>query len=160
MNRLPTICVVHPREKRRKCTLQPLRGREGFVFWNFPRRGALPLDSYLRLGIGGQPLTPKFQAYGLLVLDGTWKLAQRMERDFASVPLVSLDPDWRTAYPRSSKVAEDPAAGLATIEAVFAAYVQLGLPSLDLLNAYHWRSEFLDRNRDLIARHEPAPDPV
>ena len=42
----PTIIVVHPRERRQKCTVEPLRGRAGFVFWRFPETGPEPLEGH------------------------------------------------------------------------------------------------------------------
>ncbi len=71
----PTIIVVHPKEKRSKCTVEPLRGREGFSFWKFPNRGTESLDGYVRLGLGGPELSADDADSGLLVLDGTWRLA-------------------------------------------------------------------------------------
>ena len=142
----PTIIVVHPKERRSKCSVQPLRGREGFVFWKFPRRGPEPVAGYVRLGLGGPQLTAADGELGLLILDGTWRYAAAMERDYAEVPVRSLGA-WQTAYPRTSKLFEDPAAGLATIEALVAAYVQMGRPIDGLLNGYQWREEFLAANR-------------
>jgi pre-rRNA-processing protein TSR3 len=141
----PTIIVVHPREKRSKCTVEPLRGRPGFVFWTFPEQGPEPLDHYFRLGIGGEPLSAADTARGLLVLDGTWRLADRMEKFFRQVPLRSL-PSIKTAYPRASYTYPDPSAGLATIEAIYAAYRILGRPCDGLLDGYHWSREFFERN--------------
>ena len=141
----PTIIVVHPREKRSKCTVEPLRGRPGFAFWTFPEQGPEPLDHYVRLGIGGERLTPADSDRGLLVLDGTWRLADRMEKFFRQVPLRSLPPI-KTAYPRASFTYPDPAAGLATIEAIYATYRILGRPCEGLLDEYHWANDFLERN--------------
>lgn len=145
----PTIIVVHPKERRSKCSVQPLRGREGFVFWKYPRRGAEPLDGYVRLGLGGPQLTPADADRGLLILDGTWRYAAAMERDYAELPVRSLGA-WQTAYPRTSKLFEDPAAGLATIEALVAAYVQMGRGIEGLLDNYPWGQTFLERNRGVI----------
>ena len=154
---VPTILVVHPRENRAKCSIEPLRGRDGFVFWKFPARGPEPLDGYVRLGLGGPQLTPADSATGLLLLDGTWRRAAEMEPDFQPLPIRSLAP-WQTAYPRVSKLFEDPAAGLATIEAVYAAHLQMGRPTDGLLDQYYWREGFLEKNADLIAsfRGQPA----
>lgn len=151
----PTIIVVHPKEKRRKCTVEPLRARGGFLFWMFPSIGPEPLDGYLRIGLGGPLMTAADCERGLLILDGTWRLARSMEPHFATLPVRGLLP-WRTAYPRTSKLFEDPAAGLATIEALFAAYAQMGRDTVGLLDAYHWREEFVTRNADLVAR-APLP---
>lgn len=147
---LPTIIVVHPKERTSKCTVAPLRGQDDFVFWKFPKRGSQTLDNYVRLGIGGPLITPEDAKGGLLVLDGTWKWAAKMEQDFSDLPVRSL-PQWKTAYPRTSKLYEDPDAGLATIEAIFAAYTHLGKETDGLLANYYWEKEFLELNRELIA---------
>lgn len=144
---LPTIIVVHPKEKRSKCSVEPLRGRDGFRFWKFPQRGPEPLAGYVRVGLGGPQLTPALHDAGLLFLDGTWRLTERMQPDFAELPVYSLGP-WDTAYPRTSKLFEDPRAGLATIEALFAAYVQTGRATAGLLDEYRWREHFLQRNAE------------
>jgi len=85
-----------------------------------------------------------------------------MENDFSTLPVRSLL-DWQTAYPRVSKVYADPSAGLATIEALFAAHAQLGIITDTLLDHYRWKEEFLDRNAELIRQcgtagleHPPA----
>lgn len=97
-------------------------------------------------------LTPDDRYRGLLVLDGTWKLVQPMEAEFCGIPIRTLLP-WRTAYPRTSKLYEDPAAGLATVEALFAAYVQMGRPTDGLLDDYYWRDRFLELNAELLRLH-------
>jgi pre-rRNA-processing protein TSR3 len=140
-----TIIVVHPRERRGKCTVRALRGREGFAFCNFPRM-PYELTGYVRLGLGGPVLCAERDATaGLLVLDGTWRHVQPMERAFASIPIRSLPPI-QTAYPRTSKVMSDPEGGLATIEAIYAAYEILGRDTKGLLDHYHWATEFIALN--------------
>ena len=49
----------------------------------------------------------------------------------------------RTAYPRSSKLFEDPDGGLATVEALYAAHRILGKDIHGLLDYYHWAEQFL-----------------
>jgi len=71
-----------------------------------------------------------------------------MERLTASVPVRSLPP-LVTAYPRSSKVSEDPEGGLATIEALYAAYRILGRDTSALLDHYRWGQEFIELNRQI-----------
>ncbi|MGC1272930.1 MAG: hypothetical protein WBC44_04430, partial [Planctomycetaceae bacterium] len=139
----PTIIVVHPKERRSKCSVEPLRGRDGFEFWKWPKRRSEVLDGYVRLGLGGPELSADDADSGLLVLDGTWRLAAKMEPDFAELPIRSLPAAWTTAYPRVSKLTDDPAAGLATIEAIYAAYVALGRDTTGLLDQYRWRDDFL-----------------
>lgn len=153
----PTVIVVHPRENRQKCSVEPLRTNPQFAFWTFPDRGPEPITSYVRLGIGGPLLSPQDAASGLLVLDGTWRLAQRMEPSFRALPVRSL-PAWKTAYPRVSKVFADPLEGLATIEAIFAAYVALGRDTTGLLDRYYWADQFLELNRNLLPSQSPTAD--
>jgi pre-rRNA-processing protein TSR3 len=141
----PTIIVVHPKERRSKCSVEPLRSRTDFVFVRFPDPVSLPLSNYVRLGIGGEVLSAADAQAGLLVLDGTWKLAQRMEPFYADLPVRSLPP-LVTAYPRTSFVFPDPSEGLATVEAVYAALRMMGRPAHDLLDYYYWKQPFLQRN--------------
>lgn len=146
---LPTIIVVHPKERKSKCTVQTLRARDDFLFWKYPRKEPEKLPQYVRLGMGGPLISEADQASGLLVLDGTWRLAEKMEADYEELPVRSL-PDWKTAYPRVSKQFDDPESGLATIEAIFIAYHLLGYETKGLLDGYHWAAEFLNRNQDYL----------
>ncbi|MCA9015386.1 MAG: DTW domain-containing protein [Planctomycetaceae bacterium] len=146
----PTIIVVHPKERKSKCSVQSLRTREDFIFWKYPRKEPDQLTHYVRLGMGGPQISQADAASGLLVLDGTWRLAEKMEAAFEELPVRSL-PVWETAYPRVSKKNTDPAAGLATIEAIFIAYHLLGYETEGLLDDYYWAEEFLKKNRDQLS---------
>jgi pre-rRNA-processing protein TSR3 len=146
----PTLIVIHPRERRAKCTVRPLRALPGFEFRPYPLRQPIPAG-YVRLGLGGPLLSSADVDCGLLVLDGTWRWAARMEAQLADIPVRSLPP-LETAYPRSSKVFDDPDQGLATVEAVYAALTILGRSTEHVLDQYHWRDEFLRRNAELVAR--------
>lgn len=141
----PTIIVVHQKEKRRKCTVEPLRGRPDFEFRTYPLEEAPLPENYVRLGLGGPILSVDDASHGLLVLDATWKLADRMAWKYESVPLRTLPPV-ETAYPRTSKIYSDPSSGLATIEAIYAAFRVLGWNTEGLLDRYHWADDFLRRN--------------
>ena len=145
----PTIVVVHPKERRSKCTVAPVRGRDGFVFWKYPHRGPELTGDYVRLGFAGPVIGPDDVDRGLLILDGTWRLAAAMERDYADVPVRSL-PDLQTAYPRVSKTFADPHGGLATIEALYAAYALMGRDTDGIFDGYHWAKEFLEANRESL----------
>ena len=81
-----------------------------------------------------------------MLLDGSWRRAGDMNRDFAHVPPRSLS-NYRTAYPRASKLGTDPDNGLASVEALFLAYHILGRPTAGLLEHYHWAEEFLRLNQ-------------
>lgn len=144
----PTLILVHPRERKAKCTVRPLKGLPGLEFRQFPLRKPIP-EGYVRLGLGGPVLSSADRDCGLVVLDGTWRWASRMEAALAHLPVRSL-PTLKTAYPRNSKVFDDPQDGLATVEALFAAWSLLGRPTNHLLDHYHWRAEFLQMNRELL----------
>lgn len=155
-----TIIVVHPRERRAKCTVQPLRQRPGFQFYKHPRFPT-ELQGYIRLGLGGEQLSMADAESGLLVLDGTWRWVEPMERLVATLPVRSLPP-LTTAYPRSSKVSDNPEGGLATIEAIYAAYRLLGRDTTGLLDHYYWGQQFVEQNRSFwpeapVPRHPEIP---
>jgi pre-rRNA-processing protein TSR3 len=54
-----------------------------------------------------------------------------------------------SAYPRRSKIAQDPSEGLASVEALYAAICLLEGPRPELLANYRWRDEFLAANPQL-----------
>ena len=116
------------------------------MFLNYPARVAPPLEGYIRLAAEGPELTAADAASGVLLLDGSWRWAEAMERAFAHVPPRALH-GYVTAYPRVSKLGTDPGNGLASIEALYLAHHILGRPTVGLLDAYRWGAEFLRLNR-------------
>ena len=141
----PTVIVRHRHENPRKCSILPLRGRADLVFLNYPVAERPPLDGYVRLAAEGPALSAADAGHGLLLLDGSWRWAAAMTRDFADMPPRSLS-GWRTAYPRVSKLGTDPDNGLASVEALFVAYHVLGRPTTGLLDHYRWAADFLRLN--------------
>ncbi len=146
----PTVIVRHPKENPRKCSILPLRGRSDVLFLTHPVRQRPPLAGYVRLAAEGPELSAADAGCGLLVLDGSWRWAAAMTRDFVDVPPRSLH-GYRTAYPRVSKLGSDPDNGLASVEALFVAYHILGRPTAGLLDHYHWAEEFLRLNGAALA---------
>ncbi len=140
-----TIIVRHPRENPRKCSVIPLQGREDVLLVPYPAADLPPLDNYIRLAADGPELSPADCNSGILLLDGSWRSASRMTRDFEAVPPRSLH-GWKTAYPRVSKQGTDPDNGLASIEALYIACHILGRPTEGLLDHYHWAAQFLELN--------------
>lgn len=93
---------------------------------------------YLVRDEAGRALRP------LLLLDSTWRLLPGMRRMIEGLPLErSLPVGIRTAYPRVSKMTEDPDCGLATIEALYAALRIMGSDCPALLDGYLWKDAFL-----------------
>jgi|SRR5208282_2880908 len=141
----PTIIVRDPHENPRKCSVLPLRGRSDLLFLRYPVRERPPLDGYIRLAAEGPGLAASDAGSGILLLDGSWRWAGVMNRDFQDVPPRSLR-GYRSAYPRVSKRGTDPGNGLASIEALFLAYRILGRETTGLLDHYRWQDEFLRLN--------------
>lgn len=141
-----TVIVVHPKERRSKCTILPLRGTPGLRFArSTSTQSTGSIDGYLRLDVDGPPLTESDAGRGLLLLDGTWRWVEDLAEPFGAVETRSIR-GVRTAYPRGAAIGELPEGGLATVEALFAAYRLLGRPTDGLLAQYHWGAEFLALN--------------
>jgi pre-rRNA-processing protein TSR3 len=62
----------------------------------------------------------------------------------------SLPSHFKTAYPRKQTDCQDPTKGLASIEALYAAYCVLGRSREGLLDNFHWKEEFLKNNSGFI----------
>ncbi len=146
---LPTKIVVHQSEKPSKCSVEPLRVRDDFEFYKFPLKEKPETSGYVRLAVGAPLLTGKDKNKGLLILDATWRHAETMDQEFSNVPARGL-PIIKTAYPRISKIIEDPVSGLATIEAVYLAFKILGKDTKGLLDHYYWKDKFLEINREFF----------
>src|SRR3989442_15898450 len=95
----PTIIVRNPRENPRKCSVLPLRGRPDLIFLGYPLERNPDLHNYVRLAAEGEELSTRDAACGILLLDGSWRWAHLMNRDFLDIPARSLQ-RYRSAYPR------------------------------------------------------------
>lgn len=145
----PTLILRHRRENLKKCSLRGLELRTDCQFYTYPKDSLPPLAGYLLLTLDAPPLTKEDAALGLLLIDGTWRHAQTMFAQFkAPYPFIlrSLPPHLQTAYPRRQDDCVDPDRGLASIEALFAAYHILGRPTAGLLDQYYWKNAFLSKN--------------
>jgi pre-rRNA-processing protein TSR3 len=147
---LSTLIIVRRRENRAKCTIQPLRGTPGLDFLPYPLRQKPDLSRHLLLAPAAPPLTAADAGRPLLLLDASWRYAVMMRKAVEPVEARSIPCGWQTAYPRFSKIHVDPDTGLATVEALFAAFCILGHRDDTLLRLYPWRDAFLALNRDLL----------
>lgn len=146
----PTFILRHRKENLKKCSLQGLQD-PSILFFTYPKDPLPSLDDYILLTLDAPELTSADAEHGLLLIDGTWRHAQtmyreRIEKPRAPVLLRSLPKTWKTAYPRRQDDCSDPSCGLASIEALFAAYHILGRKSLHFLAHYHWKERFLQLN--------------
>jgi len=159
MNPLATI-VVHHKERRSKCTLEPPRGRPDLVFLDPEPDERIDATGHVLLDVEARPLTAADAGRRPLILDATWRLQPALRRALAGEFISrSLPPELATAYPRRSKLTPDPdpARGLASVEALFAALCILGHRDDSLLAGYRWKDAFLDhcRNAGILGR---SPD--
>ena len=151
----PVHIYIRRGESAAKCTIRPLRGTPGLVFHPWPPRrpSDLPPPDALVLAPDAPPLTPADSAHPLVLLDASWRHTARMLRHLqqtspAPLALRSIPSGWKTAYPRHSKTHEDPTAGLATVEALYAALITIHSPlqTPALLSHYPFAPQFLALN--------------
>jgi len=143
---LPTIILRHRRENLKKCSLHGLEGRSDLQFLIYPKDFLPDLSAYCLLAIGAPLLTQEDCEQGIFLIDATWRLAERITRQCPRMQMRSLPPIYRTAYPRRQTECLDPEKGLASVEALYLAHLIVKKPVAGLLDAYHWREEFLRIN--------------
>lgn len=139
-----TVIIRHAKERRSKCSLTPLEGRADLEFhrarpgWEFAASG------FTVLGLDAPILSEADTGRPFLLLDSTWRLLPELERCLVGEPVRRSLPVVKTAYPRVSKVGQDPLGGLASVEALFFARLLLGDRDESLLAEYYWRDRFLE----------------
>ena len=146
---LPTIIIRHRKENLKKCSLRGLESREDLRFLTYPGCELPDLSGYVLLAVDAPPLQDADSGCGLLLLDGTWRYAEKMQIYVVSnqdVTFRSLPDNWRTAYPRRQEDCPAPDRGLASVEALYAAHHILGRDTQGLLEGYYWKDEFLRLN--------------
>ena len=144
MTTIPTTVIRHPKERIAKCSLRFLHERPEMTFLR--ARPGLRFDAtgYTLLAVDAPALSVADAGRPLLLLDSTWRWLPQLMACVTGTPVLrSIPGTVRTAYPRVSKVFEDPAAGLASIEALYLARRLLGDDDPTLLDGYHWKEPFL-----------------
>lgn len=158
---IPTLLIRHPKERKAKCTLEPLRRQPGFVFRDANADFTYDATGDLLLTLDGTDLSAEDRSLfaspapgdddldlsrpRLILLDSTWRLLPTLENCLTGEPIRRRLPEGKaqTAYPRVSKLEPDPNGGLASIEALYLALKVLGDDRPELLDAYHWKDAFL-----------------
>ncbi len=140
-----TLILRDRRERKSRCTIWPLRNHPALRVIHYPWTPPPDLTNYFLLWPNTTELSPADENKNLLLVDGSWRWAEKLSLPLSGIPKRSLR-GIRTAYPRSSKLFEDPEYGLATVEALFAAHFLLGKDIHGLLDHYHWAEEFLTAN--------------
>lgn len=154
MQRFPATTILrHRRENLKKCSLRGLESHPDMRFYSYPMKDLPNLSGYLLLTLDAEPLSLNDAASGLLLIDGTWRYAEKMMKFVdgqINLERRSIPKGFQTAYPRRQEDCPDPDAGLASVEALFIAYAILGRESGGLLDRYYWKEAFLENNRDLL----------
>lgn len=135
--------IRHPKERRSKCSLRPLEEREDIVFYRARPDWQMDVTGYTLLALDAPQLSTADAGRPLLLLDSTWRLLPQLEACLVGEPVRRTLPSVQTAYPRLSKIAEDPVGGLASVEALYLAQLLLGKRDDSLLADYYWREDFL-----------------
>jgi pre-rRNA-processing protein TSR3 len=145
-----TFVIRHRLENLKKCSLRGLESRPDFQFISYPYSSLPKLDNYILLAVDAPPLSEEDYAHGLLVIDATWRYAEKMLKPLKQEGCYlyrSLPHHFRTAYPRRQDDCPDPERGLASIEAIYLCYLLMGRPVEGLLDNYYWKKQFLEINQ-------------
>lgn len=146
---LDVLILRDSRESTKKCSLTPLRGTEGVRFVSYEPDRRVDAGQRVLLHPDGAEITSADRGKPLLLIDCAWRrLPQLLATVDGELEHRRL-PKLITAYPRKSKLFEDPDEGLASIEALYAALALLGEARPELLAGYFWKDEFLTLNPKL-----------
>jgi len=154
----PTILIRLDKESPKKCSLTPLRERDDLgLTWHRVRLGDEVIVGKVVLLHPDGPLLSKSDAsLPLCLIDSSWRDLPRVMRGVSGeMHLRSLPENLVTAYPRKSTLFDDPAAGLATIEALHAAWACLGVRDDSLLQGYYWAEDYLKSNAEVLRDIQP-----
>lgn len=185
MNRPFIVALRHVKEPRAKCSLTAIEDLPGTLFRRAKPGFSIDGTAHLLLAPGFPEispgdafLSPEEEAFlgsagkadfilrddseralrPVLLLDSVWRLLPGMRAKITGKPVERSLPAWvTTAYPRASKMTEDPEAGLATIEALYAALAILGCDCPELLAGYRWKDAFLAAFREGLRAHGVTP---
>lgn len=145
-NKLVAV-IRHYKERRSKCSLTPLEGRSDIDFFRARPGWEFDVSGYTVLALGAPLLTREDAGRPLLLLDSTWRLLPQLEGCLRGAGVYRTLPSVETAYPRISKIANDPIGGLASVEALYLARLLVGKRDDSLLDAYYWREQFMENLR-------------
>lgn len=157
-NKDRTFILRHRRENIKKCSLRGLEGKDNFCFLTYPKITTIDYPNLIVL-THHAPVLSKVDIGTLLLLDGTWKLAELMQKNIilpSSAVFRSIPSIFRTAYPRRQEQWIDPNIGLASIEALYIAHLILGKETMHLLENYYWKESFLIKNQEALKNFLPG----
>lgn len=144
---IPVTVIRHYKEKIRKCSLRHLHARSDVTFLKYrPEKFSFDATGYILLTVDAEELSISDATANtkILLLDSIWRYLPAMNRALFGNPIRRRLPgNIKTAYPRTSKISEDPDNGLASVEALYLAKKILGDDDLTILENYEWKEIFL-----------------
>lgn len=141
---IATTVIRHHRERVSKCSLRFLHGRADVTFLKAKPGFTFDATGYTLLDVDGDELSAADALRPFLLLDSTWRWLPQLQACLRGLPVRRSLPAWaRTAYPRTSKLWDDPERGLASVEALYLARRLCGDDDETLLDGYHWKQQFL-----------------
>jgi len=149
----PTFILRHRRENLKKCSLRGLEKRNDCKFFTYPTSALPDLSNYILLALDAPPLQRSDSDKGIFLVDATWRYAAKMLHFVDSKQQIerrSIPFGFLTAYPRRQDDCPNPEQGLASVEALYIAYRILGRDVEGLLDGYHWKEDFLEKNKALL----------
>lgn len=144
-----TIIIRHRKENLKKCSLRGLEKNKNFLFFSYPNQIELLPDvsNYILLKMGAPELKKRDSNKGLLLIDSTWNYLNKILKILPdNIETRSLPNSCISAYPRKQTMCPDPKQGLASIEALYLAYLIMGKDTSNLLDNYYWKDKFLEIN--------------
>ncbi len=136
----PTIILRHQKERLKKCSLRGLENRSDMQFFQYPWKKTQPnLENYVVLALDAPELSKEDVDKGIFLIDSTWRYTEKMLHSLQGPTTLRSLPSVPTAYPRHQIVDQ----GLASVEALYLAYLILKRDPEGLLDHYYWKEEFL-----------------
>jgi pre-rRNA-processing protein TSR3 len=143
----PTIIIRHRKENLKKCSLKGLEKRKDLSFYNYPKDILPDISDYILLKMNAPVLNKKDSKKPLLLIDSTWRYLNKILKIIPqNLECRSLPKNFVSAYPRKQTLCPDPKLGLASIEALYLAYLITKRDTNNLLDNYYWKESFLRKN--------------
>lgn len=147
----PNIIIRHKKENLKKCSLRGLEKDNNFKFLTYPKDPLPDISGYILLKMDSPVLTKEDFNKPLLLIDSTWKYLEKIMKIIPpNIESRGLPKNFITAYPRKQTSCPDPKYGLASIEALYLAFLITNRPVDNLLDNYFWKEKFLKENNLLL----------
>lgn len=146
---MKNIIIRHKKENLKKCSLRGLEKRNDLIFFKYPFEIEVDFSNCVLLNMDSNKIISKEDKDKKIVLiDSTWRYLDKILKVFPNdIETRSLPKKYITAYPRKQTLCSDPKYGLASVEALYLAYLLTDRDPQGLLDNYFWKNDFLSINR-------------